>query len=116
MATLKIINLTAADVPLDDTGIFIPASGEEAISDQALIFKLISASKDLRTKVNAGVLKLNDGTVDITILDLYDYWMRAGFNRESLNPRALTYLKSPDGSTWKLEVDNTGILITTKVV
>jgi len=118
MATIRVNNLTSADVFIKDVGVVIPASGNDSFSDAGLIRWLIM-SANLRALLTDGTLSMDDGGAvpkPLAIIDLYDYWFEAGFDRLSTNPPSATFLKSPDGRTWKIEVDNAGVISTTPVV
>lgn len=112
MVTLKIVNLTASDVKVDDLGIVVPASGEEGFSDARSIREVV-ASASLRSLILAGTVKLNDGTSDIGVETLYNYWLKCGFENEKMDPPSEIYIKASDGSRWKITVDGKGVISTT---
>ena len=116
MATLRVLNTTATDVFISDVGVLIPASGNDSFTSATLIRELIM-SQSLRTLVTAGTLTMDDGAGNpITVLDLYGFWGRCGFNTEKAAPFSQIYIKStPSGIIWKITVTDAGILVTTLV-
>lgn len=115
MATLRVINNTADDLAIVDTGIVLEPSSSTDFTDAGNTRNLIM-SQDLRTLVAAGSITLQDEAgLPVAILDLYNYWARCGFNLESKTPTLDLWIKSPNGVRWKITVDDLGILSTTKV-
>ena len=63
-------NNTASAVPLTDTGVTVPASGQYTIPPQDYL--LWAASSDVITEVGNAVLTVNDGSFDLNISDGID--------------------------------------------
>jgi len=112
MATLRLVNNTAAPLPIVDCGIVLAASATVDFTDSENTRNLIM-SQDLRTLVTAGSLSLQDGIgTPIVVLDLYSYWARCGYNTDKNAPMTELYLKSPNGQKWKITISNLGVLST----
>lgn len=72
MASLVIKNNTGSNVPIDDVGIFIPASGSETLTRTIAILQ-VCRSADTRALVTAGTITLNDGSSDLSVLAGLNY-------------------------------------------
>jgi hypothetical protein len=116
MVILRIINNTAQEQNIPDAnGVVVPASSFADFTDAGNIRSLI-VSQNLRTLVDAAIVSLSDGTNEILPENLSDYWVNAGFFQDSKKPPSALFVASPDGTRWKIVVDNSGILATEKVV
>jgi hypothetical protein len=111
-ATLGLINTTGANFFVGP--ILVPAMSTLLLTDAENIRDAILAP-NLRPRVLNGSLTLSDGVNPITILDLYNYWMQAGFNTTKDNPPLEIYIKSPNQNKWKITITNLGVLVTTPV-
>ena len=67
--TVIVKNDTTADAGIEDLGISIPASTQiEMVGSGGLFtFDAVVASDDLKAKVSAGILIINNGTSDLNI-------------------------------------------------
>jgi len=116
MATIRLTNTTVTDIYMADALQGVPGMSYLDVSDPAGIRNL-AQSADLRTNVESGAITMSDGAGNaLAVVDLYSYWSRGGFDTDESAPPSIAYLKSPDGSTWEITVNDLGILITTKVV
>jgi len=115
MLLLRVTNLTAQELPLDDVYTSIPASASIDFTDQGNVYN-VCKSQDIRTAFGAGKISLSEGTIALTPDQLHDYWCNACFYQDSKNPPEDLYVKSADGTIWKITVGNDGILSTEKKV
>lgn len=80
MATAQFINNLGQDIDLNDIGITIPAAGVTE-TDPELLRKLVD-SNDLRNRLDAGDITLNDGVANMPAAEAKVYlsilWQRAG--------------------------------------
>jgi hypothetical protein len=109
MATITLTNTTNDNIFVG--GILVPALSTEILTDAPNIRAVILAN-NLRPLVLSGRITMGDGVNPITILDLYTYWAQAGFNTTKSNPPPELYIKSPNGTAWRITINNLGVLST----
>jgi hypothetical protein len=110
---LRIINLTNQEINIQDAFVVLPASAVCDFTEQSNVYDLV-CSVDLRKIFDSGQISMSDGTVPLTPDNLNDYWANAAFYQDSKYPPEDLWVASPDGSRWKIKVDNNGILSTEK--
>jgi hypothetical protein len=87
MAYLKLKNTTAGDIFIGDVGISIPGPTPGPAEDefsQDSILRAIAASADVRARISAGTLVVNNGSSDLSVTAglkyLADLWSSGGLD------------------------------------
>lgn len=114
-ATLIVKNPGGVAVPIPDIGISIPAFGQGELADPKMV-RVLAVSKDFWALVIAGTLTVNDGTSDLNVTNAKAYcvtlWIDGGRFQE---PAREIFLCSPDGTCWKVTIDDLGVVQTSAI-